>query len=146
MLNAPVIVKEKRTRDLLLEEKTIAVVTEKWKILDKVIVSIGLPPTQSPPLNYWYSSLNKEDKNFILKNSVGDICGRFFNNKGEECLTEISNRIISLDLKQIKKIDTRIGLVAGRGKVEGTKAALLNGLINILVTGEETAKSILAKS
>src|SRR6056297_3098248 len=145
VLNVPLVVKEQKTRDLLLEERTTRFITQKWKKLNKVFISIGNAASDSPSLNYWYSDLNKKEEELIFTDSVGDICGRFFDSCGEECKTEVTNRIISLNLEQLKKVKTRIGIVTGPGKIEGLKAALLKGLINIVVTDAETARGILDK-
>ncbi|MDI3547804.1 MAG: hypothetical protein PWR10_1456 [Halanaerobiales bacterium] len=146
VLNVPIVVKEKKTHDLLMEEKGTKEITNIWKKLDIVFVAIGPPASVLPPLISNYSNLSKDEENLIQSNAVGDICGRFFDKDGNECKTNVSQRIISIDFKLLKKVPCRVGIAGGKEKVDGIRGALSKGLINILVTDEETAKSVLRRT
>jgi DNA-binding transcriptional regulator LsrR (DeoR family) len=76
--------------------------------------------------------------------AVGDIALRFFDANGQPVQHEIFDRMIGLDLDQIRKIPRVIGAAGGEAKVEVIRAALRGKLINVLVTDERTAVNLVA--
>lgn len=142
LLDAPLVVKSKKTYDLLLEEKGIKEVIESWERMTKVFVTIGSPASISP-LTHNYSDLEKEEQQLLKTDAVGDICGRFIDKEGNECETSVSQRIIGITFDELKRVPVRVGIGGGKNKLGGIKGVLAKGIINALVTDEETAKSIL---
>jgi len=145
VFDVPILISKKEMRDLLLEEKGVKEVIESWDRLDIVFVAIGSPASSSPILTTKYRSW-EEIQQLIQLDAVGDICGRFFDKNGSECKVEANQRLISIDFERLKKVPLRVGIGGGKEKIAGIRGALLKGLINILVTDEETAKGILERS
>jgi deoxyribonucleoside regulator len=77
---------------------------------------------------------------------VGAICGRFFDANGRECWNELDDRTIGLNLDELRKIKHKIGIGVGEEKVDGIFGALKGRLLDVLVTDEDTATRLLAKS
>jgi DNA-binding transcriptional regulator LsrR (DeoR family) len=74
---------------------------------------------------------------------VGDIALRFFDAQGRAVQHEICDRIIGLDLEQIKRIPRVIGAAGGEEKIEVIRAAVRGKLINVLVTDAQNALRLL---
>jgi len=79
----------------------------------------------------------------LTKGAVGDIGLRFFNARGEKVEDEINDRIIGLDLEQIRRIPRVIAVAGGADKAAVIRAALIGKLINILITDDKTAQLLL---
>ena len=56
--------------------------------------------------------------------AVGDIALRFFDGEGRAVEHPINDRIIGLDLNQIKRIPRVIGVAGGKGKYEVIRGAV----------------------
>ena len=63
--------------------------------------------------------------------AVGDVCGRFIDQHGNECQTSLSQKIIGIIFEQLMKVPMRIG-IGGNSKVPAVKGVLTKGLINVL--------------
>ncbi|WP_210528817.1 sugar-binding transcriptional regulator [Rubellimicrobium arenae] len=71
--------------------------------------------------------------------AVGDVLGRYVDRRGEIVDEGLDARTVGLALADLKARDRAIGVASGRAKHRITLAALRAGLVNVLVTDEETA-------
>jgi DNA-binding transcriptional regulator LsrR (DeoR family) len=74
---------------------------------------------------------------------VGDFLGHFFNERGEFVETEMEARLVSIPIKRLEKIPNKVALAGGEDKARVLVGALRTGVIDALVTDEETGKKIL---
>jgi deoxyribonucleoside regulator len=65
--------------------------------------------------------------------AVGQISGRFYDSAGKQLDLAINRRIISLDLDDIRDIDTVVAVASGPFKVEAVSAAIRGALVNVLI-------------
>ena len=75
--------------------------------------------------------------------STCDTCRQLIGADGCPVEHEINDRIIGLDLEQIRGIPRVIGVAGGAAKVEVIRAALRGRLLDVLVTDELTARQLL---
>lgn len=87
--------------------------------------------------------LNEEEKRILKQKSAGDICSRFFDEKGEICDEQINNRTIGISLDALKQKEKSILVAGGSHKVKAIKGALKGKCANILITDQYTAKKLL---
>jgi len=73
---------------------------------------------------------------------VGDINLIFIDEDGKKVQNEINGRIMTTPLETIKKIKNVIGVGFGNSKLKVILGALRGGIINILLTDENTARGI----
>jgi len=76
--------------------------------------------------------------------AVGDICLRFFDKDGAPVATPLANRVIGMDLDQLRKAERVVGVAGGRRKVVAIRGALRGRLISVLITDRNTAQRLLA--
>jgi DNA-binding transcriptional regulator LsrR (DeoR family) len=76
--------------------------------------------------------------------AVGEVCGRFINPDGEECATAWRDRVISVQVDQLRKIPQVIGVVSGSDRSPAILAAIRGNLIKALVIDEVGASALLA--
>ncbi|WP_252685406.1 sugar-binding domain-containing protein [Bacillus vallismortis] len=73
---------------------------------------------------------------------VGDICYNFIDENGRSSLSSWNERVIALELDQLREIPLVIGVACGLEKVQAIKAALEGKLVHVLVTDEQTAQAL----
>ena len=76
---------------------------------------------------------------------MGDICLRFFDTAGRPVITELNDRVISIDLEELRKVRRVVGVAGGRRKVSAVRGALAGKLINVLITDLASAQQLLAE-
>ncbi len=88
------------------------------------------------------------DRNIIEKieeqGAVGNVLGHFFDKKGNFIVSEIEDVIVSISIQNLFKFKSRIAVAGGEYKREAIRGAILSGIVNILITDEDTAKFLLS--
>lgn len=77
-----------------------------------------------------------------MRGAVGDILGHYINQDGVQVDAPIHERLLSVPLSALKDFDNVIGVAGGIEKDPAIQAALKNGIIDILITDENTAESL----
>ena len=144
LIQAPIIVQSKSIRDTLFKETTIRETIEIARKADLVMFSVGLI---GPESLLWKSGLLTESDATKLKmaGAVGAICGRFFDEQGNRCLHDLTERTIGLNLNELKKIKHKILISAGVEKNQAVIGALKGNLVDVLIIDLDTAGRLLAK-
>ena len=132
---------DKKTRDAFLNLQQIRTVWERLGHADVALVGIG---TLDNSVFVERGVLSAEDL-AKLSNSgaVGEICGRFYDEQGRECDSPWRDRVISIDLDQLRKTPQVIGIVAGGDRSAAIKAAIRGELLKALVIDDIGARALL---
>jgi DNA-binding transcriptional regulator LsrR (DeoR family) len=139
---APVILATKEARDILQKDPTIRKTLSHAKECNFGVVGIGVVTKDSTLINSGY--LKKKDIEQLAKQgAVGDILAHYYDKDGNEVDAPWDNRRISVDLKQIQKIDNLVAVAAGTEKAQAVKGALKGGYINTLITNMKLAEALL---
>jgi DNA-binding transcriptional regulator LsrR (DeoR family) len=144
MIPAPGILSSQLVRDALLADPQISDTLALAAMADVAVVGIGRPTPGSVVMEAGILT-EEELRQLVALGAVGDIALRFFDAFGQATQHEICDRIIGLDLNQIKKIPRVIGVAGGEEKFEVIRAALRGKLIDVLVTDDRTANRLLAE-
>ncbi|MEL7655800.1 MAG: sugar-binding transcriptional regulator [Bacillota bacterium] len=140
ILNAPIIVQSKQSRDILIQEPEIASVLQKGMSCDVAIIGIGQINTSSTTVKA--GTLDNEDiKRLEEAGAVASVCTSYLDAQGKIIETELNERSIGLTLNQLKKSRT-IALAIGENKVKSIKAALSSGYLDVFITNLDTARVI----
>jgi DNA-binding transcriptional regulator LsrR (DeoR family) len=139
---APIIVSSKEARQALLNEAPVREALDRAKQCDILIQGIG--PVDKSAILYIYGYLNDLDiEKMQTEGGVGDLLGRFFNQKGQTVENPIEERMIGLTLEDISRIPWSVVVAGGMEKVPALRAALFKRLINVLITDNRTAQLLL---
>ena len=136
LLYAPALVSDGRVVQTLLQEPSIRSVWEAWQELDVAIVGIGRPPDPSIGPLYEVEYLQDET---LTTAAVGDVCAHYFDADGQPAAEKYDSRLVAIDRDGLRRTSLTIGLAGGREKVASIVGAARAGLVNALVTDEETA-------
>ncbi|MCL4416992.1 MAG: sugar-binding transcriptional regulator [Actinobacteria bacterium] len=146
-LHAPVVVKSKEARDILYEEAGIKNTLDMFNKINLAIVGIGTTRPELSSTLYKDGFIKKEDfNNSISFDCIGDINSYFYNMKGDECHTILRDRVIAMNLEQLKKVRYVMAVAGSENKTDAIIGALKGRIINIIVTDSKTAEAILAKN
>jgi DNA-binding transcriptional regulator LsrR (DeoR family) len=141
-LLAPCIVKDQNARDMFIHEDIIKDVFERYEGLDYAFLGIGDIADDSIVAqsgNIQVAEIN-ELRHF---GAVGEVCLRYFDSKGIFLSTPLSQRTISINIEQLRKVKNVVAVAGGARKHEAILGALKSGIIKILVTDEGTARFLL---
>lgn len=141
-LSTPAFAPDKKTRDSFLASEQIRSVYQRLRKADAALVGVG-PLEQSVYIER--GVLTAADiAQLRSAGAVGEICGRFFNAKGEECTSPWRNRAISVELDYLRKIPQVIGVAAGPDRAAAVVGAMRGGLLKSLLIDESGATALLA--
>ena len=77
------------------------------------------------------------------RGAVGDVALRFFDAQGRPVPTPLDDRIVGVDLETLASVGCVVGVAGGPAKVEAIRAAVRGGIIDVLVTDDQTARALL---
>jgi deoxyribonucleoside regulator len=141
LLPAPAIVNSPDIKDALMKDDTIKNILYMAKAVDIALIGIGSVNKNSSFFASGY--LKKEDLQALTqRNAVGDICAHFFYVDGKIC-EYIDDRVIAVSLEDLRKIPRVIGVALGDDKAKSIVGALKSGVLDVLITDEKTAESVL---
>jgi DNA-binding transcriptional regulator LsrR (DeoR family) len=142
LLPSPGIVASKLVRDALLQDINIAETLALAGRADLALVGIGAPMSDSVIVEAGILN-TAELAELKAMGAVGDIALRFFDAEGQAIDHPINDRIIGLDLAQIRHIPRVVGVAGGDGKYEVIRGAVRGNLVDVLITDEITATRLL---
>jgi deoxyribonucleoside regulator len=79
------------------------------------------------------------------RNAVGDIAGHFFNSRGEICDQRLESCTLAVPKPAFESMRLSIALAGGSNKLEAIEGALAGKWCSVLVTDEDTARSLLRR-
>jgi DNA-binding transcriptional regulator LsrR (DeoR family) len=145
LLSAPGVVGSRAARDVLLQDRFVREALDLFSTVTVGLVGIGA----TEPSRALASSGNifspEEIKLLASKGAVGDICLRFFDSTGKQIITELNDRVISMELDQLRAVPRVIGVAGGSRKTNAIRGALAGRLINVLITDLATAERLAAE-
>jgi DNA-binding transcriptional regulator LsrR (DeoR family) len=141
-LNTPAFIPEKRTRDALLDLAQVRTIHDHLDRARVALVGLGTLA------NSVFVERGTLDAAMIREleraGAVGEVCGRFFDARGQECATAWRDRVISVQLSQLRKIPLVVAIVSGTDRTAAIEAAVQGDLIKGLVIDEAGATTLLA--
>ncbi len=141
-LHAPMLVANAAACDALMRDPHISKTLEVARGADTMVVSAGIISRNSGQYRTGY--LDDDDLEYIrAQGAVGDICGSYFRLDGSGVQLEMNDRTIALGFEEMRSIPSRIGVSGGPGKALPNIGAVRAGLLNVLITDENTAHEML---
>ncbi len=144
MIDSPAFPETVSLKKALMENEFNQELIDYWRKLDIAILGIGSPILQ---MNESWKQFYGEDVLAYLEGQkvIGDVVSRFYNSDGQHIDNELDDRLIGIDITDLKRTPYRIGIAALADKAEAIASALKGEYINVLVTTEETAQEVLKR-
>ncbi len=145
LLPAPGIASNPESRKALLSDNQVKSAYDLFPKVTKAFIGIGSLST-NPVLETENGLVDPETRDKLLENkAVGDISLRFFDKNGKPVKTTLEERLIGIDLNQLKNIKNVVAIAGGKSKIEAIKGALRGGYIDVLITDIITASTLVKK-
>ena len=146
LLQAPGVVGSPEARRVLARDSSVREASELFEHLDLALVGIG----SMEPSRLLASSGNvfspEERKELMQEGAVGDICFRFYDERGLALKSPLMQRVIGIELSTLKNVSRVVAVAGGRKKVPALLAALRGGWINVVITDLRAAEALLNAS
>jgi len=86
-----------------------------------------------------------ERKSFFAEGPVGDTCCRFFDAAGRAIRGVVHDRVLAVELDDLRRIPTVIGVATGPDKAPGVLGALRGELVDGLITDASLALALVSE-
>jgi DNA-binding transcriptional regulator LsrR (DeoR family) len=143
LLPAPGVVGSSKARQVLMNDRFVREVFASFPSITLALVGIGATEPSRALASSGNVFSSQELKRLSARGAVGDICLRFFDYEGNPVVTDLNERVISIELEQLRKIKRVVAVAGGRRKVAAIRGALMGKLINVLITDLTTAGQLL---
>jgi DNA-binding transcriptional regulator LsrR (DeoR family) len=142
LLPAPGAVGSVEAKRVLLNERYVLEAVALFKSVTLALVGIGaIEPSKLLAASGNVFS-NHELELLGAHGAVGDICLRFFNAQGVPVITPLNERVIAIELEDLKRANRVVGVAGGRRKTAAIRGALQGRWINVLITDCATAERL----
>jgi deoxyribonucleoside regulator len=144
LLQAPAVVDSPETREALIERCGLRDVLLRAERLDVALLSVGaLGPSSTA---FRFNLISDEDRVALMKaGAVGDLLFNFYDRNGELVDHPVNKRIMSIPIKQLRDVPTRIIASGGNEKVDCLLGAIRLIDCNVLIIDEATAREMLLR-
>lgn len=140
-LPLPVIFDNKATKEQVDKDRYIKRILELGRHANIALFSVGTVHPNALFFRLGYTDIQEQEK--IQRNSVGDICSRFFDVEGRVCNRDLDERTVGITLSELRDKEYSIMISGGEGKINAIKAALKGRYANVLITDQFTGKALL---
>jgi DNA-binding transcriptional regulator LsrR (DeoR family) len=141
---SPAVFSDKSVLDYFMNEKAVNYIIDEFKKLNVIVVGIGVPDNSvNHTLEKAGYITTPELRQLVDNGAVGDLCLQFFDKDGNaDRFSFYNDRVAAMNLSEIRRIPSKIGIAGGTRKAEAVIGAIRGGYINILITDSECAKSL----
>lgn len=141
-LLAPGVVGSRDSLQVLLQDPFIKASMQVIDQVNVALVGIG----EIKPSTLLATSGNvfttEELETMRSRGAVGDILVRFFDAEGCPLESELNERVVGMNLDQLREVERAIGIAGGPRKLAAIRAALKGRLVNVLITDHFTAEKL----
>lgn len=137
-LPLPAVVDDGTLKKIMLQDRMISTVNELGERANIALFTMGAFGLRSALVRAEYLTEGQMAE-LGKMGAVGDVCSHVIDIEGRICDASLDARTIATPLENIKAKEHRIGVAMGLSKVECICGALRAGLLNVLITTEETA-------
>lgn len=140
---APALTDTESTRDLLIAQPMLYEIFERGAKVDLAFLSVG---ELTPSCTMARVGLISQDevKDLLDAGAKGDICAHWIDAEGRLVDHPLNSRVMALSPEKLKQIPCVMIASGGRTKSAALRGVMKGGMCDVVITDEQTAKSILA--
>jgi DNA-binding transcriptional regulator LsrR (DeoR family) len=140
-INLPAYAQDRHVRDLFLSHEEIQSVWRSLAFVDLALVGLGTLENSA------FIERGVLDPSVLAElrsaGAVGEICGRFFDERGQECATGLRDRVIGAELDILRTCPDVTVVMSGPSRGQAMLAAVRGGIVKSIVVDQVGAQSIL---
>jgi DNA-binding transcriptional regulator LsrR (DeoR family) len=137
----PQVLPDGNTAQLLRQQPDVAEAHRRFKTLTKAVVAVG---SWDPPLSQLWDALPANVRNTLRDDGVAaELCAILLDERGRQVAPEFTERCISINAAELRRIDEVIAVAGGASKIVSTRAVLRGGWVTSLVTDTQLACALL---
>jgi DNA-binding transcriptional regulator LsrR (DeoR family) len=145
LVQAPAVVDSPETRNALIERCGLGEVFGKAENLDLVLLSVG--PMDANSTAFRFNLMPERERlDLVAAGAVGDMLFNFYDSEGAIIDHPVNRRIMSVAIDKLRNAPARVLASGGPEKIACILGAIKLADINVLVTDEQTAETLLARS
>lgn len=142
LINAPARVRSRQLRDRLVKQPQIEKAMERAAGADVLLHGVGTLNRDSSLVRAGYLTVSDLGE-AASRGAVAQVMAHVVDADCEEVRGH-AGRAVGISLKSAARIRSRVGVISSRHREEAVMAALRGGMFTHLVTGEATARGLLA--
>lgn len=143
LLPAPGVVGTPKARDVLMKDQFVQQAIGKFRSVTVALVGVGAVDSARMQADAGTVFTAEELKLLAAKGAVGDICLRFFDEEGRPVSTGLSQRVIGMDVDELRRVDRVVAVAGGKRKLPALRGALAGRWIDVLITNRAAAEQLL---
>jgi len=136
---APIYASSQQARDVLLEQAAIRQVMDKARHADTAVLTAG---DLEESLIVKYALTGEQTEALIRAGAAGDLLGHFIDVDGQMVDHELNRRTVALGLDALSDVGRVVLVAGGVHKAVVTRATLVGGYVDVLVTDEAGAERL----
>jgi deoxyribonucleoside regulator len=142
-LTSPLMADTVHDATVIRHQRNIQFTLNAARSADIALIGIGNLDTQTSGfVREGFLSIDQLEK-FIADGAVGDIAWQIFTKEGQVYPCEFNDRVIGINLDELRQIPMTIAIAAGTPKAQAIVGALKTEVINVICTDDKTAELIL---
>ena len=141
IIPAPLIVSSRDIANQLKQEKPIQNILEIIPHSNVTVIGIGALNEHATIVNEGHLSI-EEVEVLKSKGAVGDILSQFYDINGNKLDLPLHEELISTDIDLLRSLNHVVAVAGGLDKKEAILGALNGGYIDVLITDEDVAHSL----
>lgn len=142
IIPSPLIVSSEKLATSLKNEKSIKNILEMVPYSNLTVIGIGALNDKSTLIKEGLLSI-RDIEIFKSKGAIGDLLNQFYDINGNSVDLDLHKRLISTEIDLLKSLNHVVAVAGGIEKKEAIIGALKGGYINVLITDENIARSLL---
>ena len=145
LIPSPLLLSSPDLREAMRQEPVVEEIYRMIPLSHMSVVGIGSMSDQATIVKN--GIFNGNDFTVLkLQGAVGDILSHFMDKNGDLVAMDQEDRLMSTRLEDLRKLENVVGVAGGPSKLDAILAALRGGYLDVLMTDEETARSLLEQS
>jgi DNA-binding transcriptional regulator LsrR (DeoR family) len=141
---APFTLPDAATARALREQREVALAFAQLPRVTTAVMGVGL---WAPGQSTLYDTVKEHDRRELRRLGVcAEVSGVFVTREGTPVRTGLSDRMIGIDVEQMRSIPEVVAIAYGTAKTPAVRAALRSGLVGGLVTHSSVAQALLEEA
>ena len=141
---APFTLPDAATARALREQREVALAFAQLPRVTTAVMGVGL---WAPGQSTLYDTVKEHDRRELRRLGVcAEVSGVFVTRDGTPVRTGLSDRMIGIDVEQMRSIPEVVAIAYGTAKTPAVRAALRSGLVGGLVTHTSVARTLLEEA